>query len=197
MIDLLPTITYALVANFTPGPNNITAAAMGVLYGYRRSLPFLLGASAGFYLVLLLAAVVASTLLAAIPALEPVLRVVGAVYILYLAYSILKATYKFEDNKTEPMGFFQGFIFQLVNPKVIIYGLTLFTTFLASLAGDIPLLLLALIPLTISCFAAISTWTLFGALIKNYLGYPTVRLAVNIVLALLLVYSAADMVGVV
>jgi len=197
MFNWLPTITYALVANFTPGPNNITSAAMGVLYGYKRSLPFLLGASAGFYFVLLLSALVSSTLLAAIPGIEPVLRIAGALYILYLAYSILKATYTFEDEQTEPMGFAKGFMFQLVNPKVIIYGLTLFSTFLAWLAGDTPRLLLVLVPLTLSCFAAISTWTLFGALIKQYLGHPRVRLAVNIILALMLVYSAADMAGVV
>lgn len=197
MFNWLPTITYALVANFTPGPNNITSAAMGVLYGYRRSLPFLLGCAAGFYAVLLAAALVSGSLLSAIPGIEPLLRYAGAVYILYLAYSILKATYKFEDEQTQPMGFVQGFLFQIVNPKVIIYALTLFTTFLAWLAGDMPRLLLVLVPLTLSCFAAISTWTLFGTLIKKYLANPRVRLGVNIVLALMLVYSAADMVGLV
>lgn len=197
MFNWLPTITYALVANFTPGPNNITSAAMGVLYGYRRSLPFLLGASAGFYVMLLAAAFISSSLLSAFPGVQPVLHVVGAIYILYLAYAVLKATYTFEDKKTEPMNFRQGFVFQLVNPKVIIYGLTLFSTFLSWLTGNTLSLLLVLIPLTLSCFAAISTWTLFGAMIKKYLGYPKVRLAVNIILALLLVYSAADMVGLV
>ncbi|MBX3049227.1 MAG: LysE family translocator [Anaerolineales bacterium] len=197
MFNWLPTITYALVANFTPGPNNITSAAMGVLYGYRRSLPFLLGCAAGFYLVLLAAALVSATLLTAIPGIEPVLRYVGSLYILYLAYSILKTTYKFEDDQAQPMGFVQGFLFQIVNPKVLIYALTLFSTFLAGFTKDIPFLLLILIPLTFSCFAAISTWTLFGTLIKKYLAFPRIRLAVNVVLALMLVYSAADMVGLV
>lgn len=197
MFNWLPTITYALVANFTPGPNNITSAAMGVLYGYRRSLPFLLGNTAGFYIVLLIAARVSNTLLTAIPGIEPVLRYIGAVYILYLAFNILKATYVFEDEEAKPMSFWQGFVFQFLNPKVIIYALTLFTTFLAWLVNDTLQLLLVLVPLTLSCFAAISTWTLFGTLIKRYLGYPRIRLAVNIILALMLVYSAADMVGIV
>lgn len=179
MFNWLPTITYALVANFTPGPNNITSAAMGVLYGYRRSLPFLLGNAAGFYVVLLIAALVSSSLLAAIPGIEPVLRYIGAAYILYLAFSILKATYSFEDRQAKPMGFAQGFLFQFLNPKVIIYALTLFTTFLGWLTSDTLRLLLVLVPLTASCFAAISTWALFGTLIKRYLGYPRVRLAVN------------------
>lgn len=195
MFNWLPTITYALVANFTPGPNNITGAAMGVLYGYRRSLPFLFGCTVGFYLVLLAAALISGTLLSAIPGIEPALRYIGAAYILYLAYSILKATYKFEDEQAEPMGFVKGFLFQIVNPKVIIYALTLFSTFLAWLAGDMPRLLLVLIPMSLSCFAAISTWTLFGTLIKKYLANPRIRLGVNIALSLMLVYSAADMVG--
>lgn len=195
MINWFAAISYALVTNFTPGPNNITSAAMGVLYGYKRSLPFLLGNTTGFYFVLLICALISNTLLAAIPGIEPVLHYVGAAYILYLAYSILKATYKFEDKKTEPMNFRQGFVFQFVNPKVLIYGLTLFSAFLAPLTGDLLLLVIALVPLTLSCFAAISTWALFGSLIKQYLGYPRVRLAVNILLALLLVYSAVDMVG--
>ncbi len=197
MFNWLSTFTYAVVTNFTPGPNHITSAAMGVLYGYQRSLPFLLGCPTGFYLMLLTAALVSDRLLAAVPGIEPILRYAGAAYILYLAYSILKATYAFEDSQTKPMGFLQGLVFQFMNPKVIIYGLTLFTTFLAGLATDKLRLLLVLIPLTVSCFAAISTWALFGTLIKRYLAFPRVRLAVNIILALLLVYSAADMLGMV
>lgn len=195
MFDLLPVISYALVANFTPGPNNITGAAMGVLYGYRRSLPFLLGNTTGFYAVLLVAALVSDTLLTTIPGLEPMLRYIGAAYILYLAFSILKTTYNFEDAKAKPMGFIQGFIFQWANPKVIVFALTLFTTFLAGLEVSLPRLLLVLIPFTISCFAAISTWALFGSLIKQHLGRTGIRLIVNAILALMLVYSAADIAG--
>lgn len=192
-IDILATVGFILISSFTPGPNNIASAAMGALHGYRKTLQFLLGISAGFFLVMSLCVWISSTFLDVLPQFEPVLHYIGAAYALYLAYGILKASYSYEDSHKPPLGFTAGFLLQLLNPKLIIYGLTLFSTFLASLTGIFPQLLTVL-GLTLVSFCAISTWAMFGTIIKKYLRHPRARLTLNIILSLFLVYTALELV---
>lgn len=198
MIDNLATlIPFVLITSFTPGPANISSASMGVLYGYKKSLTYLGGLLCGFFFVMLVSGLVSTTLLAIFPSFENVLRIIGAGYILYLAYSILKASYTFEDRDIKPFGFINGLMLQLVNPKGVIYGLTLFSAFLAPIAGSLGLIVLAGIMLTTVAFSAVSTWTLFGTAIRTYLHQPRIKTTVNIILALLLVYTAVDLVGII
>lgn len=195
-IDILATLTFILISTFTPGPNNISSAAMGALYGYRKTLNYLFGITTGFFLVMFGCVWVAGTFLDILPQYEPILRYIGAGYTLYLAFGILKASYSFEGENIKPMGFMAGFMLQLLNPKLIIYGLTLFSTFLSSLTDKL-LQVIAVIVLALISFCAISTWTLFGTIIKTYLHHPRARLALNIVLSLFLVYTALELARVV
>lgn len=191
-IDLIATVGFILISTFTPGPNNIASAAMGALHGYRKTLNFLMGISAGFFIVMSLCVWISSSFLDILPQFEPVLRYIGAAYALYLAYGLLKASYTFEDTNVKPLDFKAGFLLQLLNPKLIIYALTLFSTFLASLTG-LFLQALTVAGLTLVSFCAISTWALFGSIIKKYLRHPRARLLLNIVLALFLVYTALEL----
>lgn len=195
--NLLSLITFVLITTFTPGPNNISSAAMGALHGYRRTLPYLAGMNSGLFFIMLVAAWASAALFGFFPALEPILHYVGAAYILYLAVSMLKATYGFEANAAAPLGFSNGLLLQLLNPKLFIYSLTLFSTFLAPIAGKWGLLLLAVLLVTITAFTATSSWTLFGMLIKRYLAHPRARVAVNLILALFLVYTALTLAGII
>jgi cysteine/O-acetylserine efflux protein len=80
--------------------------------------------------------------------------------------------------------------------KVIVYGLTLYSTFLAGKIPSLPVLILSAAALSAVGFTSVSLWTLFGAGIRKYLNQPKIRRIVNIVLALLLVYTAVDLSGV-
>ena len=194
-IELAPFLTFVLVACFTPGPNNISSASMGVLYGYKKTLPYLLGIFSGLTLLMFLCGLIAGSLFSLVPGLEKWLRYIGALYILWLAYHILHASYNFQSEEKPSLGTFKGIILQLVNPKAVVYGMTIYSTFLAPIVKD-PLLLVlsALFSGTIT-FIAVSTWTLFGSAIKTYLHRPRIRQGVNVVLSLLLVYTAIDISG--
>ena len=194
--NILPLLAYVLISTFTPGPSNVSSASMGVLHGYKQSLNYQVGLAAGVFFVMLLSGWVSTTLLGSFPALEPALRYIGAGYILYLAFGIMKASYIFEDQEANPLGFTQGLILQILNPKLIVYAFTLFSAFLSSITHDITLLVLAAALLSATAFSATSVWALFGAVIKTYLYQPRVKTIVNGLLALFLVYSAVNLVGV-
>jgi cysteine/O-acetylserine efflux protein len=196
LVNLFPLISFVLITTFTPGPANIASASMGVLHGYKGSLKFILGLVSGLFVVMLLSSLISGALLRFFPALEPILRYVGAAYILYLAFSILKASYTFEAGEVKPMGYLHGLVLNISNPKLLVYAFTLFSTFLAPMAGNVSLSLLVLPLLALAAFCATSTWALFGTVIKTYLHSPRAKMTVNIILSLFLVYAAIELAGV-
>ena len=191
--DFLTLLSFVLITNFTPGPNNMASASLGVLYGYRKTLVFMAGINTCFFMMMMASGWISTSLQQAFPVFEVVLRIIGAVYILWLAYHTFKASYNFEEGKQPKSGFRKGFFLQLFNVKVIIYALTLYSTFLGEISQNIFYLLLSALILTIVSFTANSTWTLFGAAIRTWLNRPWLKQAVNTVLALLLVYSAIEL----
>jgi len=133
----------------------------------------------------------------ALVTIEPTLRIVGAVYILWLAAGTARASYDFKETGQPPMAFKMGFLLQALNPKVIIYGLTLYSTFLAAVANNPFILVVSAIFFAFTAFCATSTWALGGALIRKHLHQPKVRASVNFGLVLLLIYSAAELSGII
>lgn len=194
--DLVPTLLFVFVTTFTPGPNNIMATSMGALYGYRRTLPFLIGIATGFFGVMLLCSGFAKLLGTALPSVLPILRYLGAGYILWLAYGVYRSAGKLgTERDTKPLRFHNGVLLQLLNAKVILYGITIFATFLAPLLvspfGFVPASAL----LALASLMSTSTWALGGNLIRGYLNTPNRAKALGVVMSLALIYTAADLLG--
>jgi cysteine/O-acetylserine efflux protein len=193
-MNLFSIISYVLVSSFTPGPSNISTASMAILHGYKTTLKYQFGLALGVFLLMSLSGLFSAALLRIFPALEPILRYLGAAYILYLAFGILKASYTFAEKETKPLGVGNGFVLQILNPKLFVYAFSLFGTFLASATGNFVWINLLALALAAVSFCATSTWALFGTGIKSQLHNPRWRMTVNIVLSLLLVYSAVSLV---
>jgi cysteine/O-acetylserine efflux protein len=196
-MNLFSVISYVLVSSFTPGPSNISTASMAILHGYKNTLKYQWGLALGVFLLMSLSGLFSAALLNIFPALEPILRYLGAAYILYLAFGILKASYSFAEKDIKTLGVGNGFMLQILNPKLVVYAFSLFSTFLISATGNFLLIIALAIALAAVSFCATSTWALFGTGIKNYLQDPRWRLGINIVLSLALVYSAASLIGVI
>ena len=193
--SLFSIISYVLISSFTPGPSNISTASLAVLHGYKNTLKYQAGLALGVFLLMLLSGLLSSTLLNIFPALEPVLRYIGAAYILYLAFGILKASYSFTEHELKPLGFAHGLVLQILNPKLTVYAFTLFSAFLASLTRSFVTLASVCLLLAATSFCATSMWALFGTSIKDYLYSPRLKTTVNILLSLSLVYTALTLAG--
>lgn len=189
-LDIFPLLIFILATTFSPGPNNISAAAMGINIGYKNSLPYLLGIMAGFSFIMMLCALVSSKIITVLPHLETYLSYVGFAYILWLAYSTLTSSVQSNNKVATQQAFTKGFVLQLVNPKAIVYGLTLYSTFLVALANNTSYLIGTSFLFGAITFSAISTWALFGSVLRHKLNNPTFHRTVNVVLALLLAYTA-------
>lgn len=194
--DFLAALSFILITIFSPGPNNVSCAAMGALHGTRRSLPYVLGVAGGVFTVMLAAGLVSASLLRVVPQLAVVLRTVGAAYILYLAYNILKASYRVKAEDARPLTLLNGLLLQLLNPKLLVFSLTLFTTLLPADEYTPPELVLAALLLGLMALASGVVWALGGTLISRVLQSRRAEQAVNLVLALFLVYTALDLLDV-
>ncbi len=197
ILTLIPALTYALISTFTPGPSNISTLSVAVVHGYRRSLAYQLGLACGVFIVMFISGLITTTLLGIFPVLEPVLRYAGAAYILYLAYQLLKATYAFSDQPTRAAGFGSGFLLQMLNPKLMVYAFTLFSTFLAPFMDGAASLALAALALTAIAFCSTNLWAAGGNAVKSFLRQPRQRAVVNILLSLSLVLTALSLVGII
>jgi len=194
-IQLLPLLSYVFISTFTPGPANISSSSLGVMHGFRRTLSYQAGLAVGVFVMMLAGGLTSAALLRWLPALEPALRLVGAAYILYLAYGLLRASYAFTQRESQPLGFRHGLLLQLSNIKLVVYAFTLFSSFLAPIAGQPAGLVLAALLLAAVSACATVVWALFGAGINTGLHNPRLTRWLNVALALCLVYAAIDLSG--
>jgi cysteine/O-acetylserine efflux protein len=130
-----------------------------------------------------------------VPPVEPALRIIGSLYILWLAYGAARASYDFKYTGQQAKAFKMGFLLQALKPKVIIYGLTLYSTFLATTANDTFVLGVTAVIFSLTAFCVTSSWAMVGAFIRQYLHRPKVRAAVNFGLVVLLIYTAEELSG--
>lgn len=194
--NLFSLIAFILISSFTPGPSNISTASMAILHGYKHTLKYQIGLAAGVFLLMSLSGLLSTALLRIFPAFEPIMRYIGAGYILYLAFGILKASYTFTEQKVKPLGFIHGFMLQILNPKLFVYAFTLFSAFLATITVNLAFLMLIAGLLAAISFCATSLWALFGTVFQSHLHHPRLNMIINIVLSLSLVYTAISLTGV-
>ena len=193
--SLFSIISYVLISSFTPGPSNISSASLAVMHGYRKTIHYQTGLAAGVFVLMILSGLFSKALLSIFPSFEPLLRYLGAAYILYLAFGILKANYSFTEESTRPLGMTNGFMLQILNPKLMIYAFTLFSAFLASITPNFVFLIAVALLLAATSFCATSVWALFGTAIQRYLHNARMKTVVNIILSLSLVYTAISLMG--
>ncbi len=200
-IDFVSLFAFTCINIFTPGPANIACTSMAIKHGLRESINFISGASIGFTLVTLLAGLFSNFLLVLIPSLESIMRWVGSAYILYLAYNILKTDYSLAQNnknlqQTQPLSFRHGVFLQLFNPKSLMFVITIYTVFLYPLAGRLHLILLSTLILGLIGSGSYLLWAFLGAGISSFMNQEHFKRIVNLILALLLVYSAIKLTGI-
>jgi cysteine/O-acetylserine efflux protein len=192
-IDFAALIPFAIITTFSPGPNNLVASASALRFGYARTFPLLAGICLGFHLVFTLCMGVTASLGAFIMRFEPFISMAGALYILWLAGHMLFATFEIRGTTEKPLGLFDGMLLQLMNPKVIIYGLTIFTTFLGQVERNIATMVLLPAIFALLSLCSTSTWALAGSFMIAVSKRPRVLRVINTLLALSLVVIAIDL----
>lgn len=176
---------FAFVTSITPGPNNLMLLASGTHFGWRRSLPHLLGISLGFGVMLALVGLGLGEVFQRAPWLHEVLKWASLTYLLYLAWRVATAAPPRADGTGDarPMGLVAAALFQIVNPKAWAMALTAVTAYgslgVAAVTGVFVLV-------NLPCCG---TWALLGEQMRRWLHRPQALRAFNWGAALLMVLS--------
>ena len=191
MFNWLSFLTYAIVTAVTPGPNNIMSMSNGSRKGFRGALPFNFGIWVGFSVVMVLCTLFCSVLSAVIPKIKLPMLIIGAIYMLYLAWETFRSSDNIEENHSRD-GFLSGLFLQFVNPKIYIYCIMSMEAYILPFYQGqvVPLVGFALL-LAFIGFAFTLCWSAFGSVFK-WLFSKHAKL-VNTIMALLLVYCAVSL----
>lgn len=198
LIDFGILIPFVLITTFTPGPNNLSCASMSINFGIKKTMNYIYGIVTGFFLLLLLCGFFSNLLFTTLPSVEPIMRWVGATYILYLAYSTFRASFSFKKKSDEYLwGFYKGVLLQFINPKGVIYSLTLYSVFLNPIIGNPFYIIFFSLGFALVGLLALLSWVLFGTIINQYLHHLKLRIILNSILSLLLAYTAVRISGII
>ena len=184
-----PLAMFALVSSITPGPNNVMLASSGLNFGFRRSVPHLLGVNLGFTLMIFLVGIGLGSVFQQVPQLYTVLKYAGAAYLLYLAWKIANSG-SMDDGETrgKPFTFLQAAAFQWVNPKAWVMAVGVVATYTPQ-NGFFANLVIATVVCGVVNLASIGIWVTFGTALRRVLHRPWAIRAFNVSMALLLVAS--------
>jgi len=178
MTELLPLATYCLVMSATPGPNNFMLAITGANFGGRGALPVILGIQVGLFIQTMLMCAGLGSVFAAYPLAQQVLRIAGALYLIYLAWKLSGASV---DGTQTPkaVSFAQATIFQALNPKSWLKAITVASVFMPAGQDTLANALQASLIGALVGAPCNAIWALFGISIRRLLKEPRMQRAFN------------------
>ena len=189
MIADLPLLTYVATMSVTPGPNNLMLAASGVNFGFRRTVPHMLGVSIGHGFQVCIVAGLLAWMLAWLEALRPVLVGAGCGYLFWLAWRQARAGEPGQGQRVQPLGFIGAALFQWVNPKAWMMGVNTAILFLPSGSGWWTAASLALVCIAVN-LPCVAVWAVAGDRLRDRLHDPLALRAFNLSMAALLAGTA-------
>lgn len=191
MFPISDFLIYCFVTAYTPGANNLLSMSNAARLGFRKSFRFNLGITVGFLIVMSVCTIFSSTLFSALPRVKIFMQVLGAAYMLYLAWKVWKTSSDFEVEKGKESGFLAGMILQFMNPKIYIYAITAMSLYILPVFHSTTALICFTLILTVIGASGSYVWALFGSAFCKFFTKHTK--AVNLVMALLLVYCALSL----
>ena len=193
MIDfniLIALISYYFVMYVTPGPNNAMVLASGLKFGFLKSIPHMTGITIGHVTQLILVCLGLGKIFQIFPELQNILKIICAIYLIYLGYKIIGSFSKIKDDDSRPLKFYEAALFQIVNPKAWTISSMAASGFLPKDGNLILSILFISCIALIICPISISPWAAFGSGIKNLVKNNKIKVIIEFFLAFLLLITA-------
>jgi threonine/homoserine/homoserine lactone efflux protein len=166
-------LVLATAMSFSPGPNTTLSTALAANHGLRRAMPFVCAVPVGWGVLLSLCALGLGALLLAVPLMALAVKVIGVVYLLWLASKIARSRQLSEaDAEKMNVGFWQGAALQFVNIKAWMLALAIVSGWIAGRSD--PAMRMAVVLPVMLAFAFVSNlaYALAGSLLREWLGGP-------------------------
>ena len=187
--ELTGLVAFAFVGSFSPGPNNAVLCASGISFGFRRTIPHVVGGALGVGALVVGVAAGIGALLEAVPEAALALKIAGSAYLLWVAYRVAGSGAISRAEAAHPLGVWQAAVFQWLNPKAWVFALAMVGTFLPEdLPRPVGIALLAGVVLVVVAIS-FTIWAAGGAALTRFVDDERRRQLVSLVLAALIVAS--------
>lgn len=189
---MLSIATFTLATATTPGPNNIMLLSSGLTFGYKRTIPHILGVMLGFPFMVLLVGLGLGFIFEKFPVIFSVLKIVGIAYLFWMAYKIANNKSSFnvnEDENSKPFTFLQSAAFQWVNPKAWIMAVTAISIFVTAQDDTLMQVCIIAVIYMLSGMISSNVWTAGGVVLKRFIKSENGIKIFNMTMALLLIAS--------
>ena len=183
-------ISYYFVMFVTPGPNNAMLTASGIKFGFKKTIPHLIGIPFGHVIQITLVCFGLGNLFQKYPLVQNYLKWLCFFYLLYLGWKIIGSFSEHKKESGRPLKLYEAALFQFMNPKAWVVALTASTAFFP--VNENFYLATTFVALTAPfiCFPSICLWALFGSSIKILIKNTKIKKIVEYFLAVLLVITA-------
>jgi threonine/homoserine/homoserine lactone efflux protein len=183
-------ISFYFVMYVTPGPNNAMVLTSGIKFGFLKTIPHMSGITIGHVLQTIVVCLGLGKIFQMFPEIQDFLKIICALYLLYLGYKIIGSFSKIKDDGSRPLKFYEASLFQLVNPKAWTISTMVASGFLPKDERLIISISFISITALIICPLSISVWAAFGSGIRNLVKNNKKKAFVEYFLATLLLMSA-------
>ena len=166
--EILSISLFWFVAAYTPGPNNIVASYSGFNFGIIKTLPLILGVTLGFTSLVFFLTIGLINIFKLFPFIQIIIKYLGTLFLLYLAYKISFSSSSTDINKKNPVKFIETFLFQYFNPKGVMVAIIVVSTYVDlgenyfSYAAQVIILAL------IFSGSSITAWTFIGKFLRKF-----------------------------
>ena len=183
-------VSFYFVMYVTPGPNNAMVLTSGLKFGFFKSIPHMTGITIGHVTHLILVCLGLGKIFQIYPEIQSILKILCAIYLIYLGYKIVGSFSKLKDDDSRPLKFYEAALFQIVNPKAWTISSMAASSFLPK-DGNLffSIIFIASVALII-CPISISPWAAFGSGIKNLVKNNKIKVIIEFFLAFLLLITA-------
>ena len=166
--NLLPLVLFGFVTAFTPGPNNISAAYSGFNFGFKKTIPLMLGVIFGWTSLLLMMELGLVLIFQKINYLQSVIKILGSIFLVYLAYKISFSNTNLENKIKNPIRFLEMYLFQFINPKSVVVAMTAVSIFVDTSNNYIRDVMIVTFVYFLMAVFSISSWCLMGKYVRKF-----------------------------
>ena len=166
--ELLSLSLFMLGTSCSPGPNNIVASYSGFNFGVIKTFPHMLGVILGFTTMVCVLNFCLINVFKIYPLLQEILKISGSLFLIYLAYKIAFSKNQTENKKENPVKFFDTFFFQFLNPKGVIVGIIIVSTYVESGNNFINYSFWVILVSFICALISITFWTFVGKFFRRF-----------------------------
>ena len=191
MFRLYDFLIYCFITAYTPGANNLLSMSNAIRLGFRRSVRFNLGILAGFTVVMSICTAFSATLYSFLPKVKIVMQILGAAYMLHLAWKVWKSSNELSADGGKEASCLSGMVLQFANPKIDIYAITAMSLYILPVYHSAAPLIGFTAILSLIGASGSFAWALFGAAFCKFFSKHTKL--VNAIMALLLIYCAVSL----